>query len=486
MAVLTGLEPKSVLENFEWLSSVPHGSGNTAQIVELLVSFAEKHDLKYVKDELGNIVMFKPGTKGYENSEPVMLQGHSDMVCVKLAESPKDMAVDPIDMVTDGEWIWADKTTLGADNAIGCALALAILESIDIAHPPIEAVFTVDEEIGLVGAKAMDCSCLKSKKMINLDCGPEGKYVISCAGNITMDFDIPVGRMTRMAEGFGAYHIQVGGLKGGHSGGTIHEGRCNAIQLMARTLKAAMEEIPELRLLDIAGGMAMNAIPSKVDAVAAIPAGKVKTLNKIVKAIDEAAKVEYQVVDPDVYVGCEKIDDQGLKGLSVKDTAKIVNMLLSVPYNVQRMSPSIPNLPETSANPAVINMKEKSVQFVASIRSASNTEKEAVFQRFRAAILPLGATVTTSGDFPAWPYVEKSPIRELVTAEYKAQTGNEPVIVATHGGLECGLFIDKIPGLDAVAMGALAEGAHTPKERVNIASVGRTFELLKTVLGKLK
>ena len=484
MGVLSGLSPREVFENFEYLSSVPHGSRNNMLISGLLCDFAKSHGLRYIQDESGNVIIFKDGSKGYEDSEPVILQGHMDMVCVKTADCKKDMATEPVDIVTDGEWIWADKTSLGADNCIGCAMALAVLES-DLPHPPLECVFTTDEEIGMDGAKSIDLSSLKGRKYLNLDCGPKGVYIISCAGGETVDGRIPA-RMTRLGKDEAAYHIQIAGLLGGHSGGMIHLGRGNANQLMGRLIYAIADRIEGARLFDVAGGAVINAITDKCDAVVAVPEGKVRTLAKIVREYDEIYKNVFRTSDPGVYVACEKLDKVDMKGVSAKDTVKLARMLLCIPQGVQRMSADMEGLTETSLNLGILEMEDEGLRFSISIRSSVNTEKKAVENVIRAAVANAGGSVSISGEFPAWPLAKESPLMDLVASVYKEQTGKDPVIKATHGGLESGIFIDKLPGTDAVAMGPIATGAHSPEERVNVASVGRTYKLVCTVLERLK
>ena len=485
MGVLSELKPKEVFESFEYLSSVPHGSRNNAQISELLCAFAREHGLRYIQDKALNVIIFKDGSEGYENSAPVILQGHMDMVCVKAADCPKDLKTEPVDIVTDGEWIWADGTSLGADNCIGCAMALALLAS-DLPHPPLECVFTTDEEIGMDGAKAIDLSCLKGRKYINLDCGPEGVYIISCAGGETVDGRVPA-RMTRMKEGEAACHLQIAGLIGGHSGGMIHLGRGNANQLMGRLLCAIKQRIPEMRLFDVAGGVVINAITDKCDAVVVIPESRVRTLSNVVKETDEIYKNVFQTSDPGVYARYEKLKEtEGMRGMSAKDTEKVIRMLLAIPQGVQRMSADIEGLTETSLNMGILEMEDQGLRFSISIRSSVNSEKKFVEQIIRSAVLNAGGSVEISGEFAAWPYVKESPLRDLVAEVYKEQTGKDAVIKATHGGLESGIFIDKIPGTDAVAMGPIASGAHSPEERVNVASVGRTYALLCEVLKRLK
>ena len=302
MAVLKGLKPEKVFAYFEKLCSVPHGSGNTKIISDLCVDFAKELGLKYRQEPCNNVVIWKPASPGHESAEPIILQGHIDMVCAKTDDCTKDMTREGLDLMTDGEWVWADKTSLGGDNCIAVAMILAILSDDTLVHPPIEAVFTVDEEVGMDGAFALDCSDLKGKKLLNLDSELEGVFTVSCAGGMRSDCLLPAA-LTDAAgmEGFG---ITVAGLRGGHSGADIHLGRGSGNRLMGRVLATALEKFPGLRLAAISGGQFDNVICSRCDAAVALPKGSGRAFEAFIREFEGVLKNEYAVTDPDVTLTC--------------------------------------------------------------------------------------------------------------------------------------------------------------------------------------
>ena len=309
MTVLSGLEPKAVFEYFEKLCAVPHGSGNTKQISDLCVDFAKELGLKWRQDEVHNVVIWKDASPGCEDAPTVILQGHIDMVCVKTEDCAKDMAKEGLDLRTDGEWVWADKTSLGGDNGIAVAMILAILADDSLPHPPLEAVFTVDEEVGLEGAFALDCSDLKGRKLVNLDSEEEGVFTVSCAGGVRVDCFLP--GVKAPLNGEAGYEISLEGLLGGHSGAEIHKGRASANQVMGRVLYSAMELVPGLRLADIRGGKFDNVICSRNHAKAAVPAERAGEFESFIQEFDAALKNEYAGCDDGVTLSCQKISLEG-------------------------------------------------------------------------------------------------------------------------------------------------------------------------------
>ena len=306
MAALNGLKPEKVFEYFEKLCSVPHGSGNTKIISDLCVGFAKELGLRYRQEACNNLIIWKDGSVGYEQSEPIILQGHIDMVCAKTDECAKDMAAEGLDLRTDGEWVWADQTSLGGDNGIAVAMILAILADDTLPHPPLEAVFTVDEEVGMDGAFALDCSDLKGKKLLNLDSEEEGIFTVSCAGGMRADCTLPGKREPLGGES--CYAVTISGLQGGHSGGDIDKGRGSANALMGRVLYSAMDQLPGLRLAAIQGGRFDNVICSRCDAVIAVPAGKEADLEQFIRGFDATLKNEYAGCDAGVTLECAKTE----------------------------------------------------------------------------------------------------------------------------------------------------------------------------------
>jgi len=481
MAVLSGLEPKAVFEYFEKLCSVPHGSGNTKQISDLCVGFAQELGLKWRQDEANNVIIWKDASPGCEGAAPVILQGHIDMVCVKTPECGKDMAKEGLDVRTDGEWVWAEQTSLGGDNGIAVAMILAILADDALPHPPLEAVFTVDEEVGMEGAFALDCSDLKGRKLVNLDSEEEGVFTVSCAGGVRLDCFLP-GRRTPL-EGETGYEITLDGLLGGHSGGEIHKGRASANQLMGRVLYSAMERFPGLRLGDIRGGKFDNVICPRNDALAAVPANLAGEFEAFIREFGGVLKNEYALCDGGVTLTCRRAALDG--ALSRTATAGVLRTLLAIPQGVQAMSADFPGLVQTSLNLGVMGMEEDGLHFSVSVRSCIASQKAMLVQRLKAILELGGGTMSRRGDYPGWQYNRDSALLKEVLASYKSVSGKEGVIEATHGGLECGLFIEKLPGLDAVSLGPELHDIHSPAERLSAASTGRVYALVRDLLRRL-
>ncbi len=482
MAVLSNLAPKDVFSYFEKLCAVPHGSGNTEIISDLCAGFARELGLRHRQDGANNLVIWKDGTPGYENAAPVILQGHLDMVCAKTEDCSKDMAKEGLDLATDGEWVWAEKTTLGGDNCIAVAMILAILADDSLPHPPIEAVFTTDEEVGMDGAFALDCSDLKGRELLNLDSEEEGVFTVSCAGGARLDCVLP-GAAERL-DGDAGYVVTLSGLKGGHSGGDIHLGRASANHLMGRVLYNAMERCPGLRLADLRGGRFDNVICSRNDALVAVPQSEAAAL--------EAFLEEFGAVLKNEYAGC----DEGLtltwesralsSALNVEVTRHILHVLLALPQGVQAMSVDFPGVVQTSLNLGVMSMENDGLHFSYSVRSSIASQKAMLLQRVRSIVEYAGGTVSERSNYPGWQYVRQSAMRERLLGAYQDLTGKEAVIEATHGGLECGLFIEKIPGLDAVSLGPELQDVHSPRERLSVGSTERVYRLVCEFLKRSK
>ena len=482
MAVLSNLAPKDVFSYFEKLCAVPHGSGNTEIISDLCAGFARELGLRHRQDGANNLVIWKDGTPGYENAAPVILQGHLDMVCAKTEDCSKDMAKEGLDLATDGEWVWAEKTTLGGDNCIAVAMILAILADDSLPHPPIEAVFTTDEEVGMDGAFALDCSDLKGRELLNLDSEEEGVFTVSCAGGARLDCVLP-GAAERL-DGDAGYVVTLSGLKGGHSGGDIHLGRASANHLMGRVLYNAMERCPGLRLADLRGGRFDNVICSRNDALVAVPQSEAAAL--------EAFLEEFGAVLKNECAGC----DEGLtltwesralsSALNVEVTRHILHVLLALPQGVQAMSVDFPGVVQTSLNLGVMSMENDGLHFSYSVRSSIASQKAMLLQRVRSIVEYAGGTVSERSNYPGWQYVRQSAMRERLLGAYQDLTGKEAVIEATHGGLECGLFIEKIPGLDAVSLGPELQDVHSPRERLSVGSTERVYRLVCEFLKRSK
>ena len=482
MAVLSGLKPEKVFEYFEKLCSVPHGSGNTKIISDMCVGFAKELGLRYRQEPCNNVIIWKDGSAGYENAAPIILQGHIDMVCAKTDDCTKDMAVEGLDLRTDGEWVWADKTSLGGDNGIAVAMILAVLSDETLPHPPIEAVFTVDEEVGMDGAFALDCSDLKGKKLLNLDSEIEGVFTVSCAGG--MRSDCCISGTIEPVNGMAGYSVTVSGLQGGHSGGDIHLGRASGNQVMGRVLFDAMKKFPGLRLAAVQGGQFDNVICSRCDAAVAVPAGMKTAFEEFVRAYDAILKNEYAGCDDGITLSCGAADVTF--AVSAADTSVMLHVLVALPQGVQAMSVDFPGLVQTSLNMGVLRLKEDGLHVTFSIRSCIASQKEMLAQRVRAIVEFAGGTVTERGKYPGWQYERQSKFRDMVLEAYHDLTGKEGVVEATHGGLECGLLIEKIPGLDAISMGPELHDVHSVRERLNVPSTERMYQLLCEALKRSK
>ena len=478
--VLNGLQPERALYYFEEISRIPHGSRNTKQISDYLVSFAKEHGLRYAQDEVNNVVIYKDGTAGYEHHPVVILQGHMDMVAEKTKDSPIDFATDPLALRTDGEFIWAEGTTLGGDDGIAVAYALAILEAEDIPHPPLECVFTVDEEIGMEGAAALDPALLKGRVFLNCDSEAEGILTVSCAGGARSDLELPVS--IEKAEGKGI-HLYVDGLTGGHSGAEAHKGRANSNKVMGELLAKLLKLTP-YRLVYVRGGQKDNAIPrytmAKIivaknlldEAVANIQRLS-DELQKAMPAEETRAKISYELC---VCRG---------SAMSILSTRKAVGMLYEVPNGVKAWSKDIEGLVQTSLNLGILKTEDGKLSMSFSVRSSVNDEKTALTEELRAIAAKYGAEYSQHGDYPAWEYRKDSPLRELMVRTFEALYGRKPVVEAIHAGLECGLFSGKLPGLDAVSFGPDMQDIHTTRERLSIASAARTWKYLLAVLERL-
>ena len=478
MGVLSTLEPRDVFSYFEILSSVPHGSGNTKQISDLCVRFAEEHGLRCRQDKLNNVVIWKDASPGYEGAMPVILQGHLDMVCAKDDDCPIDMAHDPIRLRTDGESVWAEGTSLGGDDIAAVAMALAALADDSLPHPPLEAVFTVDEETGMDGAHGLDCSDLKGRRLLNIDSEDEGVFTVSCAGGLRLDCTLPAER--KMLSGERVYDLTLEGLLGGHSGVEIDKGRANANHLMGRVLYMARLAAPSLRLADIRGGQFDNVICRVCTARAAVDEAEAEAFERFVRNFEAVLKNEYAVSDPGLLLRCAPGEADA--ALDDADTARLLDLLFLLPQGVQAKSLDFAGLTETSLNLGVISLEADGLHFTESLRSSVETRKELLRRRIRALVALAGGTVAERGRYPSWQYRRVSRLKDLALDVWRDVTGKEGRIHATHGGLECGLFMDKIPGLEAISFGPELTDIHSPREKLDVASVQRVYAFLCELL----
>ncbi|MBR1845612.1 MAG: aminoacyl-histidine dipeptidase [Oscillospiraceae bacterium] len=482
MAILTGLEPNRVFRYFEAICGIPHGSYHTKQISDYCVRFAEEHGLRYIQDEANNVILFHPGTPGYEQSSPVILQGHLDMVCEREPDCAIDFETDGLSLRLEDGYIFADGTTLGGDDGIAVAYALAILDSEDIPHPPLEVILTTDEEVGMLGAAALDCSPLRSRTMINLDSEDEGLLLVSCAGGLQADCHIPVVRTS--VSGLAAT-VALTGLTGGHSGAEIDKGRANANQLMGRFLDALGKTV-HFHLISVDGGLKDNAIPRETVARLVLSPGEKAAFSDAVSRWQAVFAAEYSAADPGLALRAEFGEMGTAAAMDSRSQRNVIAALVNMPVGIQKMSTDIPGLVQTSLNPGILTTGPEEVTLIFSVRSSVKTEKEALYSRLENLMALLGGSVTRHGDYPAWEYRRTSPLRELMVRVFEEQYGRKPQVQAIHAGLECGLFSGKLEGLDCVSIGPDMDDIHTTKERLNVDSVRRTWDYLLEVLKQLK
>ena len=480
MRALENCEPKRVFYYFEELCKIPHGSGNTKKISDYLVSFAKEHGLEYVQDEMNNVVIYKPATEGYEDAPAVILQGHMDMVCEKRPDVDHDFTKDPLNISVKDGYVTANGTTLGGDDGIAVAYGLALLESKDLAHPALEVLITVDEEIGLLGAEGFDCSVLKGKRLINLDSEAEGSLWISCAGGLSGISTIPVQRVE--AEGQKAA-VKITGLMGGHSGAEIDKKRANANVLMGRFLYSLQQETA-YEIISLAGGQKDNAITREADAELLVE--DINSVKACAEKLQKGFREEYAGTDEGITVEITDLGVASAKVLHPTSREKVLFFLMEVPFGIQKMSGSIDGLVETSTNIGIVKLGEDEFLGSSSVRSSVEAAGAALSDKICYLTEFLGGEYTVQGAYPAWEYRKDSPLRDQMVEVYEEMYGEKPNVVAIHAGLECGLFYKKIEGLDCVSLGPNMKDIHTSEEVLDIASTERVWKYLVKVLESLK
>ena len=475
---LAGLEPASVFGYFEEICSIPHGSRNTRQISDYLVNFAREQGLRYIQDEADNVIIFADATPGYEDHAPVILQGHMDMVCEQDADCTIDMATEGLDVTHDGNMVFARGTTLGADNGIAVAMGMAILADRTIPHPPIELLITSDEEIGLLGAAAADLSELKGRALINLDSEGEGVFTVSCAGGCVANIGLPVDRHAVYGP---CIRLVVDGLQSGHSGADIHRNRANANKIMGEFMSRVQKLMP-LCLTSLAGGAKDNVIPGSCQATLVAMGINLERINDIAEQLQ--AEVREQYDEPNATVQAFDVDALGGNSLSTQSTAKVIELLCAAPNGVQSWSKDIEGLVQTSLNMGVVKLGDR-LNVTLSVRSSVNAEKQELLAQLKKLAELFEADYAEDGAYPAWEFKKESHLRDVMVSTYRDLFGREAKVEAIHAGLECGLFTEKIPGLDCVSFGPQMHDIHTSRERLEIGSTQRTWEFLLAVLKNL-
>ncbi len=478
MSVLNGLEPVSVLKFFEEICNIPHISGHEQELSDYCVAFAKERNLYYEQDALGNVIIIKGATCGYEDKEPIMIQGHLDMVGDKLPECPIDMVKEPIQIMVDGDYITANGTTLGGDDGIAVAYGLALLDSDDISHPRLEVVLTVGEEVGLDGATAIDLSCCKAKSLLNLDSEAEGIFTAGCAGGMRAECKIPM----EMKEKEGVLcEITTTGFLGGHSGVDIDKGRANGIVTVGRFLLFLKDKLA-FDVVAMSGGAKDNVIPKNV--TAQILVRDVEALNQAFAEFGAILNGEYGGSDPDVALVLEVKDQGTYKALTCDSKEKVITALNLMPNGIQAMSADLPGLVETSLNMGVLKLEEDNLWVCFSVRSSITSAKEYLGMKLKQITEMLGGTIGYHGQYPGWTYARESGLRDLCVKIYEKQYGETPKIEIIHAGLECGILASKIEGLDCISMGPNMADIHTPDEKISISSIARVWEFIKGVLAE--
>ncbi|MGN0161493.1 MAG: aminoacyl-histidine dipeptidase [Lachnospiraceae bacterium] len=478
MNVLKGLKPENVFKYFEEICSIPHGSGETRAISDYLVAFAKNKGLKYRQDDSNNVIIWKKASVGCENAPTVMIQGHMDMVCEKDDDCAKDMSNEGLDLFVEGDRIGARGTTLGGDDGIAVAMALAVLEDDSMVHGPLECLFTVDEEIGLIGAGELDVKDLKASYMLNIDSEKEKVLTVSCAGSARILCRIPIHR-----ESFQGEHVEVyiEGLIGGHSGEEIHMCRANANVQLGRILHELSNDVT-FRIVSITGGAKDNAIPRSAQAIVAT--NDADKMNELLAQLEVEIRKEYQTSDGGIRIGMRKVKNQMIP-MDADSTKRSIGFLFCVPNGVQNMSADVPGLVQTSLNLGRVYMEDKDVVCSMMLRSSVNSQKRELLEKVTLICECLGGNVTVNSNYSAWEYRPNSPLRDKMSEAFRELYGEEPAIEALHAGLECGILSGKMPDLDCISFGPDLTDIHTPRERLHIASTQRTWELLVAALKKL-
>ena len=474
-----------IFYHFEQISKIPRGSGNEKAISDYLLDFGKSLGLECIKDAALNIIIKKPASIGYENAPAVIIQGHMDMVCEKNSDKEHDFEKDPINLVVKGDYIYADRTTLGADDGIAVAYAMTLLEDNTIEHPAIEVLLTTDEEAGMSGAMALQPHYINGKIVLNLDSEEEGKLLVSCAGGIRTKSILPIEWIDKKNDTI-AYNIVIRGLKGGHSGMEIHLGRGNSNKLMGRLLKNIDKEL-DFNLVSLNGGSKNNAIPRESSSIITVSQKDERKLLDIKRRVCEELKNEFSKKDPNLRVHLLEVEESVDKVFSDDSTKKAVDLLYMYPNGVNTVSSDIQGLTESSTNLGVVTTLENSIEYDSTARSSVSSLKDEIVTRSKCITEILGGKLVTESSYPEWPYKTDSKIRELCKDVYERMYEKTPEIVAIHAGVECGLFEEKLGNdVDMISFGPDIIDIHTPNEHISISSVERCYEYLLEVLKEIK
>ena len=476
------LAPEALWNNFADLNAVPRGSKKEERVIEFMRRFGENLGLETFVDAVGNVVIKKPATPGMENRPTVVLQSHLDMVHQKNADTTFDFDSEGIRAYVDGDWVKAEGTTLGADNGIGVSAIMTLLQSKDIPHPALEALFTIDEETGMTGAKGLNEEVLSGKVLLNLDSEEDDELTIGCAGGIDTNTRM-VYHEDPVAPGSAAFELRVRGLKGGHSGLDIHLGRGNANKILTRLLYKTTQPLG-LRISSFDGGSLRNAIPREAVAVVVVPAPHQKALKEEIENRKAEILSEFRSIEPDLSIELEPAD-MPASVMQAGDQSRVLSALYAVHNGVFRMSPDIPGLVETSSSLARVVIKDGMFTTQSLQRSSVESGKADVAATVRAAFEAIGAEVENSGSYPGWAPNAESPILQVMVGLYDRLFGEKPSVAACHAGLECGIISEHYPGMDMISFGPTIKHPHSPDEKVHIPSVGKFWKYLKEILKEI-
>jgi dipeptidase D len=475
MSAITGLDPKPLWNYFHQITQIPHPSKSEKKLAEFIVRFAKEHNLECMVDKVGNVIVRKPATKGMENRKGVILQSHLDMVPQKNSDKVHDFVKDPIETVIDGEWVKANGTTLGSDNGIGVAATLSVLSSKDLAHGPLEALFTIDEETGMTGVFGLEAGILKGDILMNLDSEDEGELYVGCAGGIDVSAEKSYAE-ENAPKGMTAYKVVLKGLKGGHSGVDIALGRGNSNKLIFRFLMQAESDFG-IRISEAAGGDLRNAIPRESHVVLLVPEIKASEFEKFVKGYEKIYRAEFAETEPDLSFTAVKVATPA-KVMNAGDQYRIIRAIFVCPNAVQRMSQAMKGLVETSNNLAIVKCSGGHFEAHCLCRSSVDSAKEATAWKIAAVFHLIDAKVKLEGGYPGWNPNMNSPILKTMTGVYEKMFGKVPEVKAIHAGLECGLVSGVYPEMDMISFGPTIRYPHSPDEKVNIASVVKFYDFL--------
>jgi dipeptidase D len=481
-SIMEGVEPKLVWHHFYQISQIPRCSGNEKAVGEYVMSVAKKNNLPFKIDEAGNIIVSAPASPGYENRPIIVLQGHLDMVCEKNKETVHDFTKDSLKLKKDGEWLRADGTTLGADNGIGVSYALALMEDKTAVHGPLELLFTVDEETGLTGAGDLKQGFFSAKNLINLDSEEEGEIFIGCAGGQHTILRKKI-EWQDTPGNTSVFKIKISGLRGGHSGLSIHEGLGNSIKLLSRLLYYLQDELP-FHLADFEGGSKHNAIPREAEALVVVADENVERLKVFIQNLEAIFKEELQFIDKELFIRIDSVHNSRKVFSSGLQNA-LIRLLYAMPHGVMSMNPVIKGLVETSTNMAIIKIKEGKIELLTSHRSSLKSAIKDIAAKIKSLGELAGFAIEEGGGYAPWQPDFNSSLLKLAVNTYKDMAGKEPEVKVVHAGLECGIIGEKYPGMDMISFGPTMLGVHSPDERVHISSVANVWKFLLELLKRI-